>query len=146
MNTKITKTIEKMIENYIKEIKSSSKEERKRKKLYSKLLKLIKPMIIEMLQDGYEIKMINKIINNAYKIEINYITFFRWVKRNITEKEITKSNFKEEKNFRISIKEKEIKNETTEVKENKKTIDPRAIEEIMKNDILLEDEDYSKLL
>ena len=105
MNTNIkrqmTKTIEKMTEDAIQEIKSNSEEDRKKKKLYAKFLKLIKPMIIEMLRDGYEIKMTNKIINDTFGIEINYITFFRWVKRNITIKEIEentkKSNVKEKK-------------------------------------------------
>ena len=164
MNTikrQMTKTIEKMIENALKEIKINKEEERKKKKLYAKFLKLIKPMIIEMLQEGYEIKMINQIINDTFKININYITFYRWVKRNITKKEIeveikncanaqTKSNIKGSevnkttpKEKEIKPKNKEIKNENAEVKE-KKAIDPIKI--LNNDNITAIDSEYKDLL
>ena len=130
MNTKtkrqMDKVIEKRINDIVDTIKSTPEKERGKKKLYAKLLKLIKPTIIEMLGAGYEIKMINEIINDTFGIEINYITFFRWIKRNITQKEIEKSNIKGVEKVKVSQPaptplaktkpKKEIKNEKSEVK------------------------------
>ena len=158
MNTKIkrqmTKTIEKMINDALEEIKKNDEEERKKKKLYAKFLKLIKPMIVEMLKEGYEIKMINQIVNNAFKININYTTFFRWVKRNITQNEIEskKSNIKGKdikkdnkpapvSNQNLNQSQKEVKNETTEKVKNKS---PEKILEEVKSSTTGIDEDFDR--
>ena len=170
MNTikkQMDKVIEKKINNMINIIKSTPKKERGKKKLYAKFLKLIKPIIIEMLGAGYEIKMINEIINDTFDIEINYITFFRWVKRNITIKEIkenTKSNIKEEKVSNSVPKEKKEKKENPnpkkEVQDEKNKLDlkkdintkkdiekkPGNAVDILNDDINITNDEYKDLI
>ena len=155
MNTKmkkqITKTIEKMINDALEEIKKNNEKERRRKKLYAKFLKLIKPMIIEMLKEGYEIKMINQIINDTFQIKINYITFFRWVKRNITQNEIESKNSANAQTKKSNIEGKDVKkdtkpapipNQSQNPEQNKKEVQDEKSEvketnsEVLDNDML----------
>ena len=141
MNTKtkrqMDKVIEKRINDIVDTIKSTpNKKEIGKKKLYAKLLKLIKPVIVEMLQNGYEIKMINEIINDTFKIEINYITFFRWIKRNITQKEIEKSNVKGVEKVKISQPAPLAKTKSKKEVQNVKVTDNNNTDDVLDEDML----------
>jgi len=116
----IQKTIKKMIENLKKEYQNG------RKKALGEILLLIRKDIFDLLDNqGFNIKMTKKIIEQALNMKISDNTFYKWVERQRNwQKTDTKSNVEEVKEVsqpapakETKPKQKEVKNETpTEVK------------------------------
>ena len=115
----IQKTIKKMIENLKKEYQNG------RKKALGEILLLIRKDIFDLLDNqGFNIKMTKKIIEQALNMKISDNTFYKWVERQRNwQKTDTKSNVEEVKEVSQPAPlakpkpKKEVQNETpTEVK------------------------------
>ena len=123
----------------------------------SKGLRYLTEDILILLNKGLTKKEVLEMINDELKVNIKEQSFYTFCNRSLNKIDTnTKSNIKGSKKVKVSQpaplaktkpKQKEVQNEVSEVKEKKKAIDPKKIEEIMNNDdIFLQNEDYSKLL
>jgi len=121
----IQKTIKKMIENLKKEYQNG----KGRKKALGEILLLIRKDIFDLLDNqGFNIKMTKKIIEQALNMKISDNTFYKWVERQRQrnwQKTDTKSNIEGVKEVSqpappVKPKRKEVQNEVSEVKEKKK--------------------------
>ena len=157
---KILKTIDKLIEEKARKV-------REKKGRPASLLKLIIDDIKNLREKGYDYKTINEIINNSFDVNINYNTFFKWIKRNITENSsktlsiertpknnnnilekekncsigLKRSNIEGERNITTTKSNKEVQDEKSEVKEKK--VNPV---DVLNSDIFTTDNEYKNLL
>ena len=137
MLIEIDKSIKKLLQNEIEKYKEGNK------KALSIILNLIKRDIAKLLNENeLTIKLTKTIIEDTLGISIKDDTFYKWVRRNIKKSNIEEVSQPAPVSIPKQTKQKEIKNEVSEVKSKK--VNPVKI--LNDNSITATDNKYKDLL